>query len=438
MDAPSSIHRFLTARPSTSSDIRPMITVKSSPQKRDEQHVSMSVSRRHERRSMSLPSAHKPEPPSNASSPSLLQAILSSSHEPSPPKDPHIDHSPQKPELRHVEVSSNEIEPQNHHLSSRKPEAKATEVIERLPQNNSDQQLSSPDQEPKATEVPPPKPERTRKAASKRTIHHPVILSQFPSPCAITSICLTSEGHAWTCDEESRDLTLLGNAGNIIKRVTCNANVNDISLSPKTHHLWYCTWKCRVVELNPKTDTRMRRFTTESWPRCVCVTDNEHVLVGAENKITLHNTEGHVIITTDTAMSGVIRPTRLTQCPLTGNIAFLEKTSFQSDGKDNGHVVVLDNGLSVKFRYTGECETSNSAASAYFDPFDVKYDDKGYLLVGDFTSSTLDLVTGVGNHIRTLLTDTGSSQAIGMHTGGVMWAAFKGDNDVSHVKILQY
>ncbi|XP_060073324.1 uncharacterized protein LOC132553129 [Ylistrum balloti] len=425
VEAPSSIHRFLTARPSTSSDIRPVITVKSSPQRRDT-HATMSVSRRHNRRSMSLPLGQKPEPPSSDLSPSLLHAILSSSRDIEP-----NDSSPQKTELHCSEESSN-IEPQIHIVPSQNCEWQVTEGISQ----SSGNQLPTSYHEPETSEVSPPQPER--RTQSQRTVHHPVILSQFPSPCAVTSICLTSDGHAWTCNEESRVLTQLDNAGDVIKTVSCKANVNDISMSNKTHHLWYCTWKCRVVELDPETDTRIRRFTTEIWPRCVCVTDKEEILVGAEKKITLYTTDGSVIMTTDTEMSGVIRPTRLTQCPLTGNIAFLEKSSSRCDGQDNGHVVVLSNDLSVKFRYTGDCDTSQSVESSYFDPFDIKYDDKGCLLVGDFTSNTVDLITGTGNHSRTLLTDTGSSQAIGIHTDGVIWAAFKNDKDVSHVKILRY
>lgn len=449
MDAPSSIHRFLSARPSTSSDIRPMITEKSSPLKRDSL-VSTSLYRRHERRSMSLPSEQKPEPAPSAPSPSFLQAIMSSSHDPKPPNDPlphkntslSQDPSPQNPEPSQNDgVCPKETKQRKPKISSqisKEPDVPVTKVHEMLPQNTSEENLSSSNDEPETVQVPSPKPERKRKAFSQRNVHHPVILSQFPSPCAITSICLTSEGHAWTCNEESRVLTLVGNAGDVIKTVTCKANVNDISMSPKTRHLWYCTWKCRVEELDPETDTCTRRFTTDAWPRCMCVTDKEQILVGTENKITLYDVDGQVLLWTDTELSGVMRPTRLTQCPLTGNIAFLEKTSFQGEGKDNGYVVVLDNELSVNFRYTGECENSNSEASTYFDPFDVKYDEKGHLLVGDFTSNTLDLVTGTGNHIRTLLTDTGSSQAIGIHTDNVIWAAFRSENDLSHVKILKY
>lgn len=420
LDAPASIHRFLTARPSTSSDIRPLITVTSSSLRSDGASTSMSSLNKHNR--VNSGKSRSQSAKSQVTATSSFNRLDSQSKVSNPPSSfetQTIDTSTSvKRDILETEAfTSHEADT----LFNDEPTSQQTDL-----QTWYVPTAQGSEMEPNVT------------STSGKPVHQPLIVSQFPSLCAITSICLTHEGQAWTCDEESRTLTLLSNAGDVIKTMTCKSNVNDISISPTTRRLWYCTWKCRVVEIDPTTETRMRRFTTDTWPRCVCVTHEEEVLVGTENKITLYSPDGHVIRTTDTEGSGVIRPTRITQCPLTGNIAFLEKTSCKSHEQDNGHVAVLDKTFAVKFRYIGVGEHPNTVGSVYFDPFDVKYDDKGFLLIGDFTSHSLDLITGTGNHIKTLLTGTGSTQAIGIHAGDIMWAAFRNGDDTSHVKILQY
>ncbi|XP_033760575.1 uncharacterized protein LOC117342508 [Pecten maximus] len=59
----------------------------------------------------------------------------------------------------------------------------------------------------------------------------PTVMSQFPYPGNITSVCPTSDGRAWLCDW-SNTVNLIDNQGQVIQTIQHSSNIQDISLDP--------------------------------------------------------------------------------------------------------------------------------------------------------------------------------------------------------------
>ncbi|XP_069106217.1 E3 ubiquitin-protein ligase TRIM71-like [Argopecten irradians] len=243
------------------------------------------------------------------------------------------------------------------------------------------------------------------------------ILEKWRSPCLISSICPTTDGRAWTCSIYSNTLTLLDRKGKVVEKVKHDTKISDISLSPTTNTLWACG-KCNILEL--ESGRLQTRFSTNDEPLSICITASEHVIIGTDNKISKFTTSGELVQTTvETEGRFVTCPLRMSECPVTHNIAVV------NDGCD---VVITDNDLQKLVVYTVDIPDEQ------FYPDDVVYDSTGNLVIGDRYKNRLVLISGRGQFIRIIHKDDHYTWAVGIDRHGVLWSVF----GLNKVKLLQY
>ncbi|XP_033744323.1 uncharacterized protein LOC117330211 [Pecten maximus] len=262
------------------------------------------------------------------------------------------------------------------------------------------------------------------------------VVEEWRSPCIILSVCPTTDDQAWTKDYKT--LILLDMKGTVIQKVTHKARINDISLSPTTHRLWVCDRENDILELASGQLTH--RFRTKEEPRCFCVTASNHVIVGMPKHISKFTTQGQMVLTTMVVGTGkplVCTPWRITECPVTHNVAVIDFSNEDDGGDGNKHVVVMDTNFQELFVYRGDIPSTYKTSQTGGEPFDpcsVVYDSVGNLIIGDCNNDRVLLLSGGGEFLRIIHTDTNWAWAVGVDRKDVLWAVFRGGN----VKLLQY
>ncbi|XP_021374697.1 uncharacterized protein LOC110464014 [Mizuhopecten yessoensis] len=265
------------------------------------------------------------------------------------------------------------------------------------------------------------------------------VLGEWESPWHITSVCPITDGQVWTSYFCSNTLTLLDRKGKVIQEVTHNTRIIDISLSPKTNTLWVCDKENNITEL--VSGRLVHRFSTRQTPQCICITASNHVLVGMVKYISKFTTKGtlvHTTLSAGTRKALVCRPYRISECPVTHNVAVTDKDSKDDGGEGKPHVVVMDTDFKELFVYDGEVphtyQPTSQSGGEPFSPRGVVYDSVGNLVIVDSNNNRILLISGRGEFLRFIQTGDNPPQAVGVDREDVMWAAFGFNN----VKILQY
>ncbi|XP_021350859.1 uncharacterized protein LOC110448762 [Mizuhopecten yessoensis] len=263
------------------------------------------------------------------------------------------------------------------------------------------------------------------------------VVEEWESPCYIRSICPTTDGQVWTKD--SNKLTLLDRNGKVIQKVEHHVWINDISLSPTTQTLWVCDYNNNIMELVSGRLTH--RFSTKEEPWCICITASNHVIVGMTKHISKFTTDGKMVCTTMAKGTGkplVCTPNRISECPINHNVAVTDFSSESDSGDGKGHVVVMDTDFKQVFVYRGDLPSTyrptTQTGGKQFSPWGVVYDSVGNLIIGDRNNYRVLLISGSGEFLRVIHTDTGSTPAVGIDREDVLWARF----GVLNVKLLQY
>ncbi|XP_021339693.1 uncharacterized protein LOC110440900, partial [Mizuhopecten yessoensis] len=253
------------------------------------------------------------------------------------------------------------------------------------------------------------------------------VVEEWKSPCYIGSICSTTDGQVWTkCNET---LTLLDRKGKVIQTVNHNVCIYDISLSPTTQTLWVCDNNNNIMELVSGRLTH--RFSTKEVPRCICVTASNHVIVGMIKHISKFTTDGTMVCTTMAIGTGkplVCTPHKITECPVTHNVAVTD-FSHESDGGDGkGRVVVMDTDFKELFVYRGDIPSTYKptpqTGGRPFYPSGVVYDSVGNLIIGDCDNYRVLLISGGSEFLRVIHTDTNCTRAVGIDREDVLWVVF--------------
>ncbi|XP_033725185.1 uncharacterized protein LOC117315149 [Pecten maximus] len=258
----------------------------------------------------------------------------------------------------------------------------------------------------------------------EKLLSETTVTEEWESPCDISSLCPINNG-AWSCGY-SNTLALLDRKGTVIQKITHKTKINNIGLSPTTNRLWVCDSKNNIMELESGRLTH--RFRTEEESKCICVTASNHIIVGMPKHICKFTTQG--LITTMSTGSGqplVCTPHRITECPVTHNIAVIDLTPEGKGGNKNKHVIVMDSDFKDLF----------VCSDKQFYPQDVAYDSVGNLIIGDHNNCRVVLFSGSGEFIGIIHTDIGWALAVGVERKDVMWAVFT-DFSCYNVKRLQY
>ncbi|XP_021371639.1 tripartite motif-containing protein 2-like [Mizuhopecten yessoensis] len=266
------------------------------------------------------------------------------------------------------------------------------------------------------------------------------VVEEWWSSCDIGSICPTTDGEVWTKYMDT--LTLLDRKGKVKQQVYNSVRISDISLSPTTHTLWVCDYNNNIMELVSGRLTH--RFSTKEFPLCICITASNHVIVGMYRHISKFTTDGNMVCTTMAKGTGkplVCSPRRISESPVTHNVAVAD-FSRESDGGDGKrHVVVMDTDFKELFVYRGDIPSTYTptpqTGGKPFNPWGVVYDSVGNLIIGDRDNKRVLLISGGGEFLRVIHTDKGYTWAVGVDREDVLWSVFD-IWGISIVKLLQY
>lgn len=185
---------------------------------------------------------------------------------------------------------------------------------------------------------------------------------------------------AWTCiGGGSESITFINKNGKVIRKVSFARYVKGISVSPTSQHVWVQLYNDYVIEVTPSTSIRRFRHNSNSL-HSICVTRDEHILLGKSGELAKLNTNGKVVLKTSKSKNGsplCVSPNRISECQVSGNIAMV----------DNGkHVLVINKAFRHAFTYTPESSTNRQTLSRDTCVEDVTYDKIGRLVVCDSQS----------------------------------------------------
>ncbi|XP_069107938.1 tripartite motif-containing protein 2-like [Argopecten irradians] len=283
--------------------------------------------------------------------------------------------------------------------------------------------------------------DKGKKAVARKTLlTETKVVEEWKSPCVIGSICPTTDDQAWTSDY-SNTLTLLNRNGTVIQKVTHKTGIMDISVSPTTHRLWACDQQNNILEL--VSGQLIQQFTTKTRLFSICITAKNHVIVGMSGIVSKYTTQGQMVITT--MASGIGKPFmctayRITECPITNNVAVIGHSDERDGGDGNSHVVVMDTYFQQLFVYRGDipstCKQSPQTGGRPFNPYDIVYDSQGSIIVGNYYNKNVVLLSKDGKGLGILHTDRDSVWAVSVGRDDLLWipTGFMGDC----VKMLQY
>ncbi|XP_033754069.1 uncharacterized protein LOC117337280 [Pecten maximus] len=277
------------------------------------------------------------------------------------------------------------------------------------------------------------------KVVKIKLLREPVVQSKFKFRHHITTIYPTQDSLAWVCDFESNILELIDFKGQTRKEIKYQDKIRDISRSAKTGNLWFCCREAKCVCEVSSSKMPVIKFRTDDPLYSICVTKDEFIVLGSEKKVSIYTDKGVMLHSSSRHISGITSAGEITQCPLTGNIAVLSAEILQNDdsSEDNwiGQIIIYDRKLQVKSHYKGE---GIKSAGERFGPGSIAYDRNGNLVVADMKRHTVELVSGLGQHIKTLCSGSQGQGVIGLEDGQVLWTASEPSPGKWEVKLLKY
>lgn len=256
----------------------------------------------------------------------------------------------------------------------------------------------------------------------------PEVISKFVYPDTMTTICPTTDGCAWLCDRFNGNVVLVNNKGKVMQKIErTDKRIDDISLHPTTGRLWSCGVGSETIYEISASNNLVPMFNTSGGlPTSICLTKEGRVVVGVGcekgYKIEMYTVDGRVLHTVLDGVSGPGLVVSIAHCPVTGNVAIVGNNDY----KDNKlYITVHDPTLQQLFTYHGERMQSPDESTVAFDPVTVVYDSKGNIVVNDRSRKTIELVSGEGKHIKTLVTNKGAVGEIGIQKDDVLWSHLK-------------
>ncbi|XP_060065927.1 uncharacterized protein LOC132546236 [Ylistrum balloti] len=237
------------------------------------------------------------------------------------------------------------------------------------------------------------------------------------------AVCPTTDRQVWTKSDTT--IILLNRKGEEIQKVSNRTYINDISLSPTSHTLWVCDWDNNIMEL--VSGQLINKFTTKEHPMCICATASNHIIVGMYKQLSKFTTQGQMVLTLMAARTGkpmVCSPFRISECQVTHNVAVIDFNN-ESDGGGGNSIAVMDTDFQELFVYRGDIPSTYKqtpkTGSEPFNPFGVAYDSMGNLIIGDNDNCRVLLLSGGGEFLRIIYSDTDKIRAVGLDREDVLW-----------------
>ncbi|XP_033747045.1 uncharacterized protein LOC117332268 [Pecten maximus] len=274
------------------------------------------------------------------------------------------------------------------------------------------------------------------------------VVSEYDITGNTIGICPSADGGFWTCYDCSGLVTQRDKQGQVVREIDYESHIRDISVSPKTKHLWACCLKDRTVMELTSEATFNVNFKTDDQPWCICATQDGNILVGMAKKVTKYTPEGKVVVASKKIRFPgrrqlICLPYKIAECGASHNLAIVEQDQPIDGGKDEPHILVMNKDFQELFRYQGSIPKRHSQAAkkkieaGSFFPFDVAFDTTGNVVVSDYNNCSIYLLNNRGEFLNLLCSNSKVIRGISVDSENSLWAVF-GSFGSQKVKVLKY
>lgn len=258
------------------------------------------------------------------------------------------------------------------------------------------------------------------------------LLGKFKSARKISQICPDGD-MAWTLFDNK--ITLLDRAGKIHQKRIYDVTINTILLQKSTRQL-YAYDDEGIIDLS--TGARLMYFPSSMNPTSLHFSDDGCVVIGMTGRIAKFTPDGTQIRTTTWPFARfVFTPTKMTECPRTGSIAFFDLDLPKDGGQGERHVQVMDREFreGIRLRVETYIDDIKTPGTNCKGTCDIAFDKGGNLVLVDGRNVFLiDMTSEIV--IRTLHTDKYPVISLGLGDSGELWITLSGRS--KKVKILEY
>ncbi|XP_069128234.1 uncharacterized protein [Argopecten irradians] len=239
----------------------------------------------------------------------------------------------------------------------------------------------------------------------------------------VSAICATKAGGAWICSSEVSSIYQFDNSILGRRNEDCKVRVNDISISPVTGNVWASSEDNNAIMEITSQGNSVKRFSTSSSPRCLCVTRGNKIIVGMDRELVCCDAQDG-----DIELNRYVHtPTKVAVCPVTESLAVVVLDFYEHGGEGKPHILVLDKMLKERRRFYSETEGKGTSAEVSISshPSDVTFDSVGNLLVGDYGNKSILILNTTGGVVRSIYSDTWHVVALSVNSKNVVWAVVK-------------
>ncbi|XP_060074133.1 uncharacterized protein LOC132553871 [Ylistrum balloti] len=233
--------------------------------------------------------------------------------------------------------------------------------------------------------------DRSSLSQNRHSIKQPIhfkLLAEFRSSDPIGGMSALGKD-MWTCCACAVDITLINNRGEAKRKIKFDNEVLGISVSPTTQNVWVQMYGGDVLELTT-TEKKFRFKQDNNKLNAICITLDEHVLLGRNEELLKLTIDGKTVLSTKKSNSGQTlckSPSSISECRITRNIAMI----------DGDHVLVIDKAFNELFRYRRTVPTEDHRE---LWPICVTYDNTGNIVVCD--QETIYIINCYGEFIQQL------------------------------------
>ncbi|XP_069130727.1 uncharacterized protein [Argopecten irradians] len=254
------------------------------------------------------------------------------------------------------------------------------------------------------------------------TSRHLVEVNEVKAPYNVTAICANKDEGAWICSGEATSIYQLDNCMSIDEKIRCKVRINDISISPVTGNVWASSEDNNAIMEITSQGNPVKRFSTFSAPRCLCLTRGSKIVVGMDRELVRCDVLGEG----SQLNSNVRKPTKVAACPVTENIAVVDLDSYTHGGEGKPHILVFDQAFKEYFRFYNEQDArTNQTTPDSFCPSDITFDCAGNLLIGDHDNKSILILNTTGAVVRSIYKDSWHVVALGINNKDSVWAVVR-------------
>ncbi|OWF41157.1 hypothetical protein KP79_PYT20625 [Mizuhopecten yessoensis] len=236
----------------------------------------------------------------------------------------------------------------------------------------------------------------------------------------------------WLLDDQNRIVIYNTEKKCVCTTMDLQETVPDFSVSQKNTNVWYCSQTSNsIVEI--ESGQKIVRFTVDKQPLSLCVTAENHVVVGFVGAIIVYTPDGAEVTSAPSAEDYVVRtPHRIAECPSTNNLAVIDSDWKSHGGNQRPRLVIYDKLLNILHFYFGrrsfaEQRPELDRIEVAYSPRGVCYNKDGELFVSDFYNHAVIRLSGTGIYLGEYHIHWPTPSAISNKTDKELWVLFQHD-----------